>query len=41
MRQAGEARRSKIEDTNMAEAITRLTKAETAYRAALGSVSPG
>jgi flagellin-like hook-associated protein FlgL len=39
IRQAGEARRSKIEDTNMAEAITRLTKAETAYRAALGSVS--
>jgi len=39
MRQAGEVRRSKIEDTNMAEAITRLTKAETAYRAALGSVS--
>lgn len=39
MRTASEARRSKHEDANMADAITRMTQAETAYRAALGAVS--
>ena len=39
LRLAGEARRSKFEDANMAEAITKLTDAQTAYKAALGSVS--
>jgi flagellar hook-associated protein 3 FlgL len=36
---ASEARRAKLEDANMAEAITKLTQADTAYRAALGAVS--
>jgi flagellar hook-associated protein 3 FlgL len=39
LRTASETRRSKHEDVNMAEAITRMTQAETAYRAALGAVS--
>ena len=39
LKSSGETRRSKIEDVNMAEAVMRLTEAETAYRAALGSVS--
>lgn len=39
LRQASAARLSKALDANMAEAITRMTQAETAYRAALGAVS--
>jgi flagellar hook-associated protein 3 FlgL len=39
LRRAGQARRSHLEDANMAEAITKLSQAETAYRAALGAVS--
>jgi flagellar hook-associated protein 3 FlgL len=39
LRQAATARRSAIEDANMADAITRLTRAQGAYSAALGSVS--
>ena len=39
MKRAAEVRRSSLEDVNMAEAMTRLTEAETAYRAALASVS--
>jgi len=39
MKTAAEGRRSRLEDANMAEAMTRLTEAETAYRAALASVS--
>jgi flagellar hook-associated protein 3 FlgL len=38
-RLAADARRASLEDANMAEAITRLSQAETAYRAALGAVS--
>jgi flagellar hook-associated protein 3 FlgL len=38
-RTSSETRRSHLEDANMAEAITKLTQAETAYRAALGAVS--
>lgn len=38
-RTSSESRRSNLEDANMAEAITRLSQAETAYRAALGAVS--
>lgn len=34
-----DARRSKLEDANMADAITRMSQAETAYKAALGAVS--
>ncbi len=36
---AVDARRSKLEDANMAEALTRMSQAETAYKAALGAVS--
>jgi flagellar hook-associated protein 3 FlgL len=36
---AAEGRRSKLEDANMAEAVTKLTQADSAYRAALGAVS--
>jgi len=39
MRGASEARRSSLEDANMPEAITRMTTADNAYRAALGAVS--
>ncbi len=39
LRQAGEGRRAALEDANMAEAVTRLTAADTSYRAALASVS--
>jgi len=39
LKRGAEARRSTIEDANMAEAITNLTQAETNYRAALASVS--
>jgi flagellar hook-associated protein 3 FlgL len=39
LRVASDTRRSALEDANMAEAISRLTQAETAYRAALGAVS--
>ncbi len=33
-----DGRRSKLEDANMAEALTRMSQADTAYRAALGAV---
>ena len=36
---AGTARLSKIEDANMAEAISGMTRADAAYRAALGAAS--
>ncbi|HXT71071.1 MAG TPA: flagellin [Vicinamibacterales bacterium] len=36
---AAETRRSKVEDANMAEAIARMNRADTAYRAALSAVS--
>jgi len=36
---AVDARRSKLEDANMAEALTRMSQADTAYKAALGAVS--
>jgi flagellar hook-associated protein 3 FlgL len=39
LRHAAEVRRAALEDANMAEAATRLSQAETAYRAALGAVS--
>jgi flagellar hook-associated protein 3 FlgL len=39
LRTAAETRRSSLEDVNMAEAVTRMTQAETAYRAALTAVS--
>jgi flagellar hook-associated protein 3 FlgL len=39
LRRAGEGRRAALEDANMAEAVTRLTAADTSYRAALASVS--
>lgn len=39
LRVAAETRRSTLEDANMAEAVTRLTQADTAYKAALGAVS--
>jgi flagellar hook-associated protein 3 FlgL len=39
LRIATDARRSKDEDTNMADAISRMNQAETAYRAALGAVA--
>lgn len=35
---AGEKRVSELEDTNLAEAITRMSRAQTAYNAALGAV---
>jgi flagellar hook-associated protein 3 FlgL len=38
MRLAGAARVSKLEDANMAEAITEMSHADAAYRAALGAV---
>ncbi len=39
LRQAADTRRSTYEDANLAEAVTRLTQAQTAYQAALGAVS--
>lgn len=36
---AVDARRSKLEDANMAEALSRMSQADVAYKAALGSVS--
>jgi flagellar hook-associated protein 3 FlgL len=39
LRQAAEIRRSAIEDVNLAEAATRMSQADTAYRAALAAVS--
>jgi len=39
LRSAAEIRRSKLEDANMAEAVTRLGQADTAYRASLAAVS--
>lgn len=39
LRLASETRRSKAEDANLAEAITRLSEADTAYRAVLAAVS--
>lgn len=34
-----DGRRSKLEDANMAEALTRMSQADTAYKAAIGAVS--
>jgi flagellar hook-associated protein 3 FlgL len=39
LRTAADSRRSHLEDANMAEAITRMTTAENAYKAALSAVS--
>jgi len=39
LRVAAETRRSLLEDADMAEAVTRLSKADTAYQAALAAVS--
>ena len=39
MKRASAARLSKLEDTNMAEAITSLQQADASYRAALGAVN--
>jgi flagellar hook-associated protein 3 FlgL len=39
LRRASTTRLSKVEDTNMVEAISGMTQAETAYRAALGAAS--
>ena len=39
LKTAAETRRSALEDTNLAEAITRMTQADSAYQAALASVS--
>jgi flagellar hook-associated protein 3 FlgL len=39
LRRAADTRRSALEDVNLADAITRMADAETAYRAALGAVS--
>jgi flagellar hook-associated protein 3 FlgL len=39
LRTASETRRSSLLDANLAEAITKLTAADTSYRAALGAVS--
>ena len=39
LRLAAETRRSLLEDANMAEAVTRLSQADTAYQAALAAVS--
>jgi len=39
LRRAAEGRRSSLEDVNMAEAATRMSQADTAYRAALAAVS--
>jgi flagellar hook-associated protein 3 FlgL len=38
LRQASTARASTLEDANMAEAITRMTQADTAYRTALAAI---
>lgn len=38
-RLAGQARVSKLEDANLAESISAMTRADTAYRAALGATS--
>jgi flagellar hook-associated protein 3 FlgL len=39
LRASTDKRRSALEDANLAEAMTRMTQADTAYRAALGAVS--
>lgn len=39
LRRAGEIRRSHLEDANMAEVVTNLAQAETAYQAAISAVS--
>jgi flagellar hook-associated protein 3 FlgL len=39
LRLAAEARRSELEDANLAEAIAKMNEADTSYRAALGAVS--
>jgi flagellar hook-associated protein 3 FlgL len=39
LRVAADTRRSKLEDANLAESVTRLTQASNAYQAALGAVS--
>jgi flagellar hook-associated protein 3 FlgL len=38
LKRASVARASSLEDANMADAITRMTQADTAYRAALGAI---
>jgi flagellar hook-associated protein 3 FlgL len=39
LRRAAEVRRSNLEDANMAEVVTNLSQAETAYQAAISAVS--
>jgi flagellar hook-associated protein 3 FlgL len=39
LRLAADARRSKLEDADLATSITKMTNADTAYKAALGAVS--
>jgi flagellar hook-associated protein 3 FlgL len=39
LRQAAESQRAKLEDANLAEAIARMSQADTSYRGALGAVS--
>jgi flagellar hook-associated protein 3 FlgL len=39
LRQAADTRRSTLEDANLAESATKMSQADTAYRAALGAVS--
>jgi flagellar hook-associated protein 3 FlgL len=39
LRRAADTRRASLEDANMAEAVTRLTNADTAYHSALAAVS--
>ena len=39
LRTAADARRSKVEDANLAQAATAMQQSDTAYRAALGAVS--
>src|SRR5690606_16466428 len=39
MRQSAEIRRANLEDANLVEAATRMSQADTAYRAALAAVS--
>jgi flagellin-like hook-associated protein FlgL len=39
MKRSSEARRSGLEDANLSEAISNMTQAETAHKAALGAVA--
>jgi flagellin-like hook-associated protein FlgL len=38
-RNASKARASNLEDANMAESITKMSQADTAYKAALGAIA--